>query len=52
MKQITLLLIFFYLVSNSYGQTTGRINDLIDAWGEHYDYIGDIKNKQPNGLGA
>lgn len=31
--------------------TTGRIEGLKDAWNTSIDYIGEIKNKQPNGLG-
>jgi hypothetical protein len=31
--------------------TTGRIENLKDAWGTSVDYVGEIKNKQPNGVG-
>ncbi len=31
--------------------TTGRIEGLRDDWGTSFDYIGEIKNKQPNGIG-
>ncbi len=30
---------------------TGGIEGLRDAWGTSFDYIGDIKSGQPNGLG-
>ena len=31
--------------------TTGRIEGLKDAWNTTVDYVGEVKNKQPNGLG-
>ncbi len=46
---ITWCCISFYAVAQT---TTGKITGLKDAWGESITYIGEIKNKQPNGLGV
>ena len=45
---LALTVVFQQLIAQA---TTGRIEGLRDAWGTSFDYIGEIKNKQPNGLG-
>lgn len=42
------MLLFTYQLS---GQTVARITVLKDAWGESITYVGEVKNKVPNGLG-
>jgi hypothetical protein len=52
MKRLLQLLFFTVLMQQLSAQTiTGRLEGLRDAWGTSFDYIGDIKNGQPNGLG-
>jgi len=45
---------FFILLSADHiqAQTTGKITGLKDSWGETITYMGEIKNKQPNGIGV
>ncbi len=55
MKKISSIVIFTFIlsISCSLAQTsTGKITGLKDPWGEAITYIGEIKNKQPNGLGV
>lgn len=53
MKRTVLSALFMLCISFAFSQTsTGKITGLKDAWGETITYIGDIKNKQPNGLGV
>lgn len=55
-KIISVLTICLFYCAYVQGQTssvtTGRIDSLKDSWGEYFYYTGDIKNKQPNGLGV
>jgi hypothetical protein len=53
MKRIILSVLLTGWLSCSFAQTTtGKITGLKDAWGESITYIGEIKNKQPNGIGV
>ncbi len=52
MKTIALLLLACLVATGTFSQTTGRIEGLKDAWGVSYNYVGEIKNKQPNGVGV
>jgi hypothetical protein len=52
MKKITFFLLACCTAVCTFSQTTGRIDNLKDAWGTSYNYVGEIKNKQPNGLGV
>jgi hypothetical protein len=52
MKKLIAFCALIALFEHSIAQTvTGRIEGLKDAWGTTISYIGEIKNKQPNGLG-
>jgi hypothetical protein len=56
-KRVTLVLLLGWISAlGASGQSsaisTGRIDSLKDSWGEYFDYTGDIRNKQPNGLGV
>jgi hypothetical protein len=54
MKKMLALFAVTILLQQLMAQTTantGRIENLKDAWGTTIDYVGEIKNKQPNGLG-
>ncbi|MEO8711136.1 MAG: hypothetical protein ABI405_03380 [Parafilimonas sp.] len=53
MKKMLTLITVSLLLQQLTAQTTtsGRIEGLRDAWGTTIDYVGEIKNKQPNGLG-
>jgi len=53
MKQFFLLLCTLLFSAAIFAQvvTTGRIENLKDDWGTSYTYVGEIKNKMPNGLG-
>jgi len=52
MKKLILQLATCIAVSYSFAQTTGRLENLKDSWGIFYTYVGEIKNKQPNGIGV
>jgi hypothetical protein len=52
MKKISLLFLLLLSAGILFSQTTGKLTGLKDAWGESITYIGEIKNKQPNGLGV
>lgn len=52
MRKITTLLALTVVSWQLIAQTTGRIEGLKDGWGTTYDYIGEIKNNQPNGVGV
>jgi hypothetical protein len=51
MKKLSLLLLFTLSAGYIFSQTTGKITGLKDSWGETITYTGEIKNKQPNGIG-
>lgn len=51
MKKLLVLAAFVCTLQCLTAQTTGRLESRRDAWGSSYDYVGEIKNKQPNGLG-
>src|ERR1700675_4202406 len=51
MKKITLTLVICFIIASTFAQT-GRLENLKDASGTTYNYVGEIKNKQPNGLGV
>jgi len=53
MKRIMVSVLLTITISCTIAQTTtGKITGLKDAWGESIVYIGEIKNKQPNGIGV
>jgi len=52
MKKLLVLTVFICALQILNAQTTGRLEGLRDSWGTTYDYVGEIKNKQPNGLGV
>ncbi|NNV58019.1 MORN repeat-containing protein [Limnovirga soli] len=53
MKQYLLLsLLLITVFCKAQLVTTGKIEKLKDAWGESFTYTGEIKNKQPNGMGV
>src|SRR6266496_5647492 len=52
MKKTATIFVFAFATTIIFAQTTGRIENLKDAWGTPIKYIGDIKNKKPNGLGV
>ena len=52
MKKITLTLVICFVIASTFAQTTGRLENLKDASGTTYNYVGEIKNKQPNGVGV
>jgi hypothetical protein len=52
MKNMIVLLVFAFVASQLTAQTSGKIEGLRDAWGTSFDYIGAIKDGQPNGLGV
>jgi hypothetical protein len=51
MKKSTATIILLVLFQFTFSQTTGKLSGLKDNWGELFTYTGEIKNKQPNGLG-
>ncbi|GAB2833663.1 MORN repeat-containing protein [Ferruginibacter profundus] len=52
MKKLLLSSLLIAVTALVFAQTTtGKITGLKDAWGEDITYIGEIKNKQPNGTG-
>lgn len=53
MKQILTLMLALCAVSAAMTQTvtTGKIENLKDAWDVSINYVGEIKNGKPNGLG-
>jgi hypothetical protein len=52
MKKMLVLIVLTVVIQHANAQTTtGRIEGLRDGWGTTVDYVGEIKNKQPNGLG-
>ncbi len=53
MKKFSLVIAAAFFVLQTFAQTTtGKLTDLKDAWGTATTYIGEIENKQPNGLGV
>ena len=52
MKKFSLLVLFIISAGYIFSQSTGKITGLKDSWGESITYIGEIKNKQPNGIGV
>ncbi len=52
MRNLLLLPFCCLIVLQLFSQTTGRIENLKDGWGVPISYIGEIKNKQPNGVGV
>ncbi|MFI5188115.1 MAG: hypothetical protein ACHQF0_15395, partial [Chitinophagales bacterium] len=52
MKKIVLLLTSCLIIASLSAQTTGRLENLKDVWGTSFNYVGEIKNKQPNGIGV
>jgi hypothetical protein len=52
MKKVSLLFLFVLTTGSIFSQTTGKITGLKDAWSQSITYIGEIKNKQPNGMGV
>jgi len=52
MKKTNLTLIACLFIASLFAQTTGRIENLKDGWGTAFTYVGEIKNKQANGLGV
>jgi hypothetical protein len=53
MKKLLLSSLLIAVTVLAFAQTTtGKLTGLKDAWGESISYIGEIKNKQPNGLGV
>jgi len=52
MKKLLLLFLFILSAASIFSQTTGKIAGLKDSWGETITYMGEIKNKQPNGIGV
>ena len=52
MKKLPALFIFSLALLHATGQTsTGRLENLKDGWNITINYVGEIKNGQPNGLG-
>jgi hypothetical protein len=51
MKRTLSILFVLGITSISFAQTVTRITGLKDAWGLEITYIGEVKNKIPNGLG-
>lgn len=51
MKKIFICAILQFTVIFSFSQTTGLITGLKDTWNESITYVGELKNKMPNGLG-
>ncbi len=52
MKKSGLVFLTCFLFACSFAQLTGRLENLKDASGTTYNYVGEIKNKQPNGVGV
>src|SRR5215203_2913220 len=53
MKGLLALFVFSSsLLQLSAQTTTGRIESLKDGWGTSVDYVGEIKNGQPSGIGV
>jgi len=52
MKKFFLLCLFIFSTASIFSQSTGKITGLKDSWGETITYMGEIKNKQPNGIGV
>jgi hypothetical protein len=53
MKKLLLSILLIAALAPAFAQTTtGKLTGLKDIWGENITYVGEIKNKQPNGLGV
>jgi len=52
MKKSVSFIFLLFFVQSIFSQTTGKLTGLKDSWGETFTYIGEIKNKQPNGVGV
>jgi hypothetical protein len=52
MKRFVFCLLLVLQAAASFYQTTGRLENLKDAWGTSFTYLEEIKSKQPNGVGV